>query len=85
MAKSQRISIRELKFLSADEILARAPVRVEEKFEDLEGFITGDRFSNEASYVRIHFRAGGTAWMDAETGVLIRGFKPKRARRGMVR
>lgn len=76
----------DLKALTADERVALAPHRVSATYAEYAEIIGGGfDLERRRDYARIHFKGGGCAWMDAETGVLVRGIPPKRRRKGRGR
>ena len=76
------MTFEDLKWMTADERVARAPHRVDATYAEYEPIIGGGfDCDRHCDYARIHFKGGGCAWMDAETGVLVRGIPPKRRKR----
>ena len=60
----------------ADELLAMAPIRVKERYAEIERSISG-RIKPPHDYARILFRGGGGCFMDVDSGALASGKPPK--------
>ena len=68
-------SCHDLQRFSGERLLAMGTIRVSDTWTEMESIVQGG-FEEGRDYTRIRFKRGGTAWMDVDSGRLVRGISP---------